>query len=200
MADESDEESNVDLDDSLFDGVEKATDNGKRADDSTGFWYPTVEEIIEIHDAIITEDPDGQPGIEAEDRIQFAIDHVKFGSMGERPETIHEKAFTLLRLIASNHWFVDGNKRTALNTTNLFYLFNGYELDYGEDLRAMLKLLAVRETIIDRSAATTYLADRTSPLEPGTVIGLLGRLTIASWHDEETGEEFSGVNSDDHNG
>jgi death-on-curing family protein len=68
---------------------------------------------------------------------------------GEKPETVHEKAFDLMRLIASNHWFVDGNKRTALNTTNLFYLLNGYDLEYGEDLRSMLKLLAVREQYVE---------------------------------------------------
>lgn len=71
-----------------------------------------------------------------------------------------------MRLIASNHWFVDGNKRTALNTTNLFYLLNGYKLEYGDDLRAMLKLLAVKENLIDRSVATDYLADQTKALDP----------------------------------
>ncbi len=30
-------------------------------------------------------------------------------------ESLHEKAFQLLRLIAANYSFVDGNKRTALH-------------------------------------------------------------------------------------
>lgn len=134
------------------------------------FWYPTVEEVIEIHDAIIAEDPDGEPGTRDEERIQYAIDYIRYGAYGEKPESVHEKAFHLMRLLASNHWFVDGNKRTALNTTNLFYLFNGYDLDYGEDLRAMLKLLAVREDLIDREVGTRYLADQADELDLATLL------------------------------
>lgn len=159
----------ADFGDSPFDGVEDVEpDTG-----SGEFWYPTVEDIVEIHDEIIAEDSDGEPGIEDRERIQYAVDHVQHGTFGEKPETIHEKAFALMRLIASNHWFVDGNKRTALNTTNLFYLLNGYELDYGEDLRAMLKLLAVREDIIDRDVATEYLAEKTEPVDSATRLKLL---------------------------
>jgi death-on-curing protein len=71
----------------------------------------------------------------------------------------------MMRLLASNHWFADGNKRTALNTTELFYLVNGYELDYGEDIRSMLKLFSVRETLIDQEAGPEYLKDQTSIVE-----------------------------------
>ena len=91
--------------------------------------------------------------------------YVKHGYFGEVPATIHEKAFHLMRLLASNHWFVDGNKRTALNTTELFYLVNGYELDSGEDIRSTLKLFSVRESLIDREVGPEYLADQTAPIE-----------------------------------
>lgn len=127
---------------------------------------------------------------------------------GEKPETIHEKAFGLMRLIVSNHWFVDGNKRTALNTTNMFYLFNGYELDYGEDLRAMLKLLAVREEIVDRDVATDYLADQTGTIDEDTIrsIGLVavaGALADQLDVDLDAPDELADdpdLNHSDHNG
>lgn len=130
------------------------------------FWYPDVEDIILIHDAIIEEDPDSEPGIENPDRIGFAVDSIKHGYLGEKPETIHEKAFQLMRLLAANHWFVDGNKRTALNTTEMFYLVNGYRLDYGEDIRSMLKLFSVREDLIDPEVGVEYLAEQTRLVEP----------------------------------
>jgi len=130
--------------------------------DEDPFWYPTVDDILTIHDDIIEEDEDSEPGVRDSDQIQYAIDHVKHGHFGEGPETIHEKAFHLMRLLAANHWFVDGNKRTALNTMDLFYTFNGYELDYGEDLRSMLKLLSVREELIDKEVAVEYLAEQTA--------------------------------------
>jgi death-on-curing protein len=41
---------------------------------------------------------------------------------------IHTKAGALLHSLAHNHAFVDGNKRTALIATYVFYRLNGYML------------------------------------------------------------------------
>lgn len=127
------------------------------------FWYPSVDDVLALHEDIIAEDPDATSGIEEEARIEFALSHIQHGHYGEGPETIHEKAFHLMRLLASNHWFADGNKRTSLNTTALFYAVNGYEFDYGEDIRSMLKLLSVREQLINVDEAVTYFADICEP-------------------------------------
>lgn len=135
------------------------------ADDEDGLWYPTVDDVLAIHDDIVEEDPNATPGVHDASRIEFVLDFVR-GRIGEAPSTIHEKAFHLMRLIASNHWFADANKRTALNTTELFYLVNGYELDYGDDVRAMLKLFSVREDLIDRDAGPEYLRDRARVASP----------------------------------
>lgn len=132
--------------------------------DADPFWYPTVDDILVIHEDIIEEDEDSEPGVRNPDQIQYAIDHIEHGHFGAGPETVHEKAFHLMRLLASNHWFVDGNKRTALNSMAMFYIFNGYELDYGEDLRSMLKLLSVREELIDEEVAVEYLDEQTEPI------------------------------------
>lgn len=43
--------------------------------------------------------------------------------------TLHEKAAALLHSLACNHPFVDGNKRTALAATAVFYQLNGYVID-----------------------------------------------------------------------
>jgi|GEM_PF-703668 death-on-curing protein len=148
-------------------------------DSEDGLWYPSVDDILLLHDDIVSEDADASTGVNDANRIEFAINYVKHGYFGEVPETIHEKAFHLMRLLASNHWFVDGNKRTALNTTELFYLVNGYELDYGEDVRSMLKLFSVRESLIDRAVGPIYLADQTTPneidddLDPWAALGVL---------------------------
>ncbi|MCU4741628.1 type II toxin-antitoxin system death-on-curing family toxin [Halobacteria archaeon AArc-m2/3/4] len=130
-----------------------------------GLWYPSVDDILLIHDDIITEDDDATPGVRDANRIEFAIEYIEDGHFGKVPTTIHEKAFHLMRLLASNHWFADGDKRTALNSIELFYLINGYELDYGEDIRSMLKLFSVRESLIDRTVGPAYLDDQTTPLE-----------------------------------
>lgn len=143
-------------------------------------WYPTVDDIIAIHHDIIEEDPGATPGVHDESRVEFALEYVR-GHLGNAPESIHEKAFHLMRLIASNHWFADGNKRTALNATELFYVVNGYELDYGDDVRAMLKLFSVREDLIDREAGPEYLRDRTSAVDVDEVdpLGGVAALVLA---------------------
>lgn len=71
--------------------------------DSDPFWYPTVEDILVIHDDIVEEDEDSEPGVRDPDQIQYAIDHIQHGHFGAGPETIHEKAFHLMRLLAANH-------------------------------------------------------------------------------------------------
>lgn len=154
---------------------------GERMSDSDDLWYPTIEDVLQLHDDIVREDAAATPGIENEDRIGFALDYVEHGHFGRVPETIHEKAFHLLRLLASNHWFVDGNKRTALSSTALFYVVNGYELDYGEDIRAMLKLFSVRDALIDRDVGQQYLAEQTSLADWPTD-------DIVNSHDAESGE------------
>lgn len=135
-----------------------------------GLWYPTVEDVVFIHDQIIIEDPDSEPGVHDEDQIQFVIDYVKHGHFGEIPETVHEKAFHLLRLLAANHYFADGNKRTALNTTEAFFTLNGHQLHTDEDVRAMLKLFAVDERLINEPIAVEYLADRTSDISEESLL------------------------------
>jgi len=163
------------------------------ADSDEGpFWYPTVDDVLTIHDDIVEEDEDSEPGVRNPDQIRYAIDHVQHGHFGAGPETVHEKAFHLMRLLAANHWFVDGNKRTALNSTATFYVFNGYELDFGEDLRSMLKLLAVREELIDEEAAAEYLADQTEPISVDDVEAGTASLLDALWN--------AGPSFDDHQG
>lgn len=167
-------------------------------EDEGSLWYPSIDDVLLVHEDILQEDENATQGVTDPDRIQFAISYVQ-GRLGEGPETIHEKAFHLMRLIASNHWFADGNKRTALNTTELFYALNGYELDYGEDLRSMLKLFSVRESLIDRTAGPKYFEDRATLIEvedtdPWNAIraAILG--TIVEWSDADP----DGLLPDDH--
>lgn len=136
--------------------------------DEDDIWYPTVDDVLSLHSDIIEDDPNSTPGVQDEERIEFALDYVEEGHFGEVPGTIHEKAFHLMRLLASNHWFADGNKRTALNTAEILYRMNEHELDYGDDIRSILKLFSAREDLVDREAGPAYLRDGTTVVElPG---------------------------------
>ena len=130
--------------------------------------YPTKADIIDIHDDIVEEDEDAEEGIlgidSSKNDIDFILERIEHGHFTAKPETIHEKAVELMRLLASNHIFVDGNKRTALNTTAAFYWINGYHFEYGDDIKAILKLFAVKEEMVDTDELVDYMQDLAQPI------------------------------------
>lgn len=130
-----------------------------------GIVYLTKDEIMGIHEDIIESDDDAEPGCINDGQIDFAINYISHGHFGKVPESIHEKALSLLRLLSANHSFVDGNKRTALNSTWTFYLLNGYYFDYGEEIKAILKLFAVMENMVDQKEAVAYFESITDPIQ-----------------------------------
>jgi len=75
-------------------------------------WYPSVEDVLALHDDIVSEYPDTHSGVANRGDIEFALSYIKEGNFNTVPETIHAKAFHLLRLLVANHPFVDANKRT----------------------------------------------------------------------------------------
>jgi len=79
--------------------------------------YLTAEEIVKIHDEIIKE-TGGHSGIISYGNIDFIV------SQMEIPKTLERKAAILLFGILTSHPFVDGNKRTALESMKTFLLLN----------------------------------------------------------------------------
>jgi len=80
--------------------------------------YLTTEEIVKIHDEIIKE-TGGHSGIISYGNIDFVV------SQTEIPKNLERKAAILLFGLLTSHPFVDGNKRTALESMKTFLLLNG---------------------------------------------------------------------------
>ncbi|MGQ3330808.1 type II toxin-antitoxin system death-on-curing family toxin [Halorubrum sp. FL23] len=118
--------------------------------------YPSVELILELHEQIVAEGDTTEPGVRSEDAIASALQYISEGFFGEVPETIHDKAVHLMRLLVAEHPFVDGNKRTALRTVVVFYMLNGYTFDYGDEIRALLHHFATNEAAVDTDTAVIY--------------------------------------------
>jgi len=70
-----------------------------------------------------------------------------------------------LRLLVANHPFVDGNKRTALNTVTVFYLFNGYGFEYDDEISRILKQFGTDEGAVDRDGVLEYLRTHTEEID-----------------------------------
>jgi death-on-curing protein len=134
------------------------------------FWYPSVEDILDIHEDIVSEYPDTSSGIQSRGDIEFTLEYISEGSFGSVPATIHEKAFHLLRLLVVNLPFVDGNKRTALNATVVFYLLNGYRFEYGDEIRKILTQFGTDETTVDADHVLEYLRTRTTEVDLNEVV------------------------------
>lgn len=119
--------------------------------------YPSRADVLAIHEDIIAEDPAAEPGVRSPEAVESAITYISEGYFGEGPDTVHEKAAHLLRLLVSEHPFVDGNKRTALNTTVVFYDINGVSFDYeDESVRDILKQFAIDADAVDMDRVVEY--------------------------------------------
>lgn len=119
--------------------------------------YPELADVLSIHEDIVTENPYSETGVRSPDAIDSALTYVSAGYFGRTPATIHGKAAHLMRLLVADHPFVDGNKRTALNTVVAFYDINGYDFAYeDEPIRDILRRFAVDADAVEMDAVIAY--------------------------------------------
>jgi death-on-curing protein len=135
---------------------------------TASFWYPSVEDVLAVHDDVVSEYPETPAGVRSRGDVEYVVTSVEAGSFGTTPETVHETAFDLVRLLVANHSFVDANKRTALNTAATFCLFNDHRFEYDDEIRTILKQFATDEAGTDRAAVLEYLRDNTSEVTADT--------------------------------
>ncbi|MFD1587883.1 type II toxin-antitoxin system death-on-curing family toxin [Halorientalis brevis] len=136
------------------------------AEGSDSFNYLATDDILAIHELIVESNEDTEAGVASTGDIEYAVEHIREGHFGHVPESFHEKAFQLLRLIDVNHPFVDGNKRTALMSVRVFCALNGLEFAYDRQIKEILKTLATDETNVEKEVVLSYLREHTEPLEP----------------------------------
>ena len=86
--------------------------------------FPSIEEVIAIHDEQIALFG-GSYGIRDEGALASAVMRPQLGYY----DSLIEEAAALLESLAMNHPFVDGNKRTALDATDIFLGLNGNFID-----------------------------------------------------------------------
>lgn len=139
-------------------------------------WYPSVEDVLDIHEDIVAEYSDTPSGVRNRGNVEFALAYIAEGHVGATPASIHGKAYHLMRLLVANHPFVDGNKRTALNTVTVFYFLNGYRFTYDDEIRTILKQFGTDEQTVDEADMVEYLRTHTEALD------LAGE--IDRWRDE----------------
>lgn len=124
--------------------------------------YPTADDIHDIHDAVVARDLENtDPGVKSGGDIDFAVSYISEGYYGKAPDGIHEKAAHLMRLVAAGHAYTDGNKRTALESVELFYDLNGCRFDFGHEVEDILEEFATDAEMVDIDSVVSYLDDHT---------------------------------------
>lgn len=93
-------------------------------------WFPNASDIIDLHDQILQRGG-GEPGILANGTIEAAVHRCRWGPV--EPGDLADRAAFLVRGIAQDHPFVDGNKRTAFEAAYLFLGRNGRQLKVPND-------------------------------------------------------------------
>ena len=86
--------------------------------------FPTIEEVVEIHDIAVCEFG-GSSGLRDPGALDSALMRPQLGYYN----SLLEEAAALMESLAMNHPFVDGNKRTAFFTTDAFLRRNGQFID-----------------------------------------------------------------------
>ena len=86
--------------------------------------FPTIEEVVAIHDDLLAQFG-GAPGVRDRGALEAAAMRPQMGYY----DGLLDEAAAMLESLAMNHPFVDGNKRTAVATTDAFLGLNGYFID-----------------------------------------------------------------------
>jgi len=147
--------------------------------------YPSVELVVDLHEQVVAEGDATEAGVRSADAIESALQYVSEGFFGEVPESIHEKAVHLMRLLVADHPFVDGNKRTALRSVVVLCMLNRYVFEYGHEMRALLHRFATEEADVDVKTTVIYFracARRNREIDPSAT----SRSAMASSTDSTT--------------
>lgn len=127
------------------------------ADRPRAVWFPTAGEIIDMHDTLI-ERTGGELGILHRGPIEAAIARARWGPF-RHGGGLAERAALLLRGIAQDHPFVDGNKRAAFESAALFLDHNGVYIDAAPGEIPTFMVRVARSTLTVRDI-TRWLQDR----------------------------------------
>lgn len=93
-----------------------------------------LEDILKFHSDMEESDVPVEKGIRDMSLLESAV-HAPFQTFGGTDlfPSMHEKAARLCVGLTNNHAFIDGNKRVAAHTMELFLLLNGALLSCDDD-------------------------------------------------------------------
>ena len=104
--------------------------------------YLSVDEVLEIHTAVI-ERFGGSDGVRDIGLLESALYRPQSGYYAD----LVEMAAAMFESLINNHPFIDGNKRVAFFSTDVFLRLNGYKI--------VVDPIAANEFLMKRFASNT---------------------------------------------
>ena len=122
--------------------------------------FLSVDDVLAIHERI-EEMGDTEGGMLSYGALESAVHRMTHGPFPHIGALI-ERAALLLRGVAQDHPFVDGNKRTAFEACYTMLKENGVQLTFdAEQTTEFMVAVAMGEHDID--SITTWLQERANP-------------------------------------
>ena len=156
--------------------------------------YPSVADVERFHDRIISQR--GTSGYNSHGLIDIGLEWAKHTITYYFPSPgLLQRAGAMMYGYVMFHPYADGNKRTALLTTDFFFFLNHYTLVITEDAPEFvrdfyLSCIAENASAIEEiQKACSWLRKRLVPLPSGMTRGLIGLLLRTSQLDN-VGWEF----------
>ncbi len=113
------------------------------------------EVVLAVHDEQLAVHG-GLPGIRDRGILESALARPRNLAAYEACDDVARLAAAYLFGITKNHGFVDGNKRTALVTADLFLMLNGYEL-ISAPAENVLLVLSVADGTLSEDELTAWI-------------------------------------------
>ncbi len=113
------------------------------------------EVVLAVHDEQLAVHG-GLSGIRDRGILESALARPRNLAAYEACDDLARLAAAYLYRIVKNHGFVDGNKRTALVTADLFLMLNGYEL-VSSPAENVLMVLSVADGTLSESELAVWL-------------------------------------------
>lgn len=102
--------------------------------------YLGLKQVLRIHSVMLARHG-GATGVRDLGLLAAAVARPQNGYYAD----LFEEAAALWESLSQNHPFVDGNKRAAFGSMDIFLRVNGYELDHDED-QSYQEIIAMYES------------------------------------------------------
>ena len=121
--------------------------------------FPTIEEVIAMHDALISAFG-GSLGILDEGALASALMRPQLGYY----DGLIQEAAALMESLANNHAFVDGNKRVAFFVTDTFLRMNGHFINCDNDEAYAFFMRMFEASSFRFTELNSWLEEKVEPL------------------------------------